>query len=387
MCNKLNFGFTLNLFLLHVTLFLFYSCKQSKILLKNFVFINPQESLESQWLDTNITENIKYLPLESPYKSPLGTISRCIVIDSFFISIYRDRSSIFFHSLNGKLDFVLNAEGKGPFEFEEVNEIAKFDENHILINDPSKQSILKYNFRTKKIVKEYKTNVDIFSMYYQNEQLIYIGNNFKKGILQIVHNFNFDACKTLMIGTDISNFVVSGHAFQPIDKSKILINVSFLDTMIIYNFDRKTIDKRYIIGSEETSMTRIAASEISQMYKLNNFKRIEGILIPWGFISKIKNHIIIPVSPINKCIILNLETDASYFFDFQHNIGKLSYTESGAYPNILHNDGNIYYSLIHMLSEKKPQKDKDLKLDYIDEYNKLLNDKFENPVIVKFEMK
>ncbi|HMP31416.1 MAG TPA: 6-bladed beta-propeller, partial [Saprospiraceae bacterium] len=170
--------------LLLVSCILCLTCKQSKVLIDDFVYVNPKEPLPVDWLHSEIKDNIQYIPLQSPYKSALGTISRCIVIDTICISTYRDRSGVFFHSLSGNFLHVLNATGKGPMEFDDVNEIAKFDNNHILINDPSKKSIIKYNFRERKIVGEYKTYVDIFSMYYQNEQLIYIGNNFKKGVVQ-----------------------------------------------------------------------------------------------------------------------------------------------------------------------------------------------------------
>ncbi|HMP29749.1 MAG TPA: hypothetical protein PKD85_09120, partial [Saprospiraceae bacterium] len=77
----------------------------------------------------------------------------------------------------------------------------------------------------------------------------------------------------------------------------------------------------------------------------------------------------------------------SYFHDFQSNVGKLSYVQTGAYPTIVKNEGNVYYSFMHLLSEPKPIKDRALKLDYIEQYNKLLDEKFENPVIVRFELK
>lgn len=112
--------------------------------------IDPKETLKNDWLDDNIEDDIAYFPLESAKDLPLGVLEKCVVVDSICITTYRNRNGIFFHTLKGDFLHHFKTNGKGPLEFSSVNDIAKFDNNHILINDVEKRSILKYNFYEKK---------------------------------------------------------------------------------------------------------------------------------------------------------------------------------------------------------------------------------------------
>ncbi|HMP29746.1 MAG TPA: 6-bladed beta-propeller [Saprospiraceae bacterium] len=366
-------------------LFFFIACKDDIPKSNEIVIIDPKENLKKDWLDDAILDNISYFPLESTKGYPLGNLDKFIVIDTFFISTYRDINGVFFHSLSGVFIHVLHTSGKGPLEFNDVNEIAKFDNDHILINDLEKKAILKYNFRDRKMVEEFNTNATIFSMYYQDGHLIYLGNDFKNGIVQKVDNFDFENKITLIKGSKISNLITSIHPFHKLDENNLVINVSFVDTVFVYNLTNSIIKKKFVLGKGETSMNKFSFDKISSLFIQYELHKLGDIIIPWGCISKLQNYLIFPVIPQNKCIVINLKNDEAFFMDFQKNFGKLTFVETSVYPYFFKEEGKVIYSLFKV-QESKPSLDVN-SYNYERHYKKLLDEKNQNPVIARFELK
>lgn len=353
----------------------------------NLVIIDPKENLKTDWLDNQIEDQIEYFPLETPISLPLGVLEKCIVVDTICITTFRNRNGIFFHSLSGRFLHHLRTSGKGPLELSKAQDIAKFDDSNILISDIEKNSILKYNIYERKIVKEYKTKHAIFSMYYSNDFLYYVCNDFENGIVQSVNKFDFENSKILIKGTKISNMLTSSRPFIEIDNDRFLINLSFHDTLTFFNSAKNIIEKECVVGNKETSLKNFPTDKIINAFVVEHkLEKLQPALIPWGFTSKLGNHIIFPVIPSNKCIVVDLKNDHPFLLDFQNNIGKLSYVESGVFPGIIKNDGNEIYSILS-ISETKPKSDSKIPFDYISNYSRMLEDKFQNPVIARFRLK
>lgn len=239
----------------------------------------------------------------------------------------------------------------------------------------------------KKIVEEFYPNITIFSFYYINEKLIYICNDFKNGIVQMVNNFNFENRKVLIKGTKMSNLLTSPKPFQEIGNEKIIINLSFYDTLVVFDLKDDLIESKYVLGNIRNSLTRFSADKIIDAFLVQrNLTKLEPILIPWGFVTKLEKYLILPVIPSNKCVVINLKDDNSFYLDFQKHSGKLRYVSAKEFPAVIKNEDNEVYSILTVSDFRQPEKEKVYK-DYISVYNKLSAESFQNPVIARFKLK
>jgi hypothetical protein len=366
------------------------TCKRDALIDKSTVIIDPKVTLDKHWWDDKISDDIVYFPLFSTGKLPLSGTRKQIRINNILVSTHYNRAGIYFHKLDGELIFHQLPTGQGPLEFSEVNAFTKYDSTHILINDPSKNAILKYDFVNRKITAEYKTNTYIFSIYYAHNRLLFTTNDIGKGIVKYVDNFNFDDLKVLIKGNKISNLINSPNPYLRLDDDRVVITIGFLDTIFTYNMKQNNMEKKYILGENQSNIMKVGEEKISNAVFERKFKAFEKVLIPIGAPSLFKNYLAIPLLGFTldePSLIINLKTDESFLYNFKNNKGsKMDFVECLTYPTILdlHDDGYIY-SIVDELDSNK--RDESPGWPFIKAYNKLIEDKVENPVIVRFKMR
>lgn len=363
-------------------------CKVDQAGIEGNIIVNPSSELDEYWWDDKVTNNIEYFVMKGKNDFPLGRTRKIIKIGNTIISS-SNRAGIYFHNLEGEFLYHLSPSGKGPLEFSEVNDIAIFDENHILINDVIKKSVLKYDFKNHAMKEEYNTGTSVFNIWYANDILMYTISSASDGVLKYVKNFDFSTQNTVLYGTSFSNVIISPYPFLNLDNERVFINVGFLDTMVIFNTKSLLIEKKYVLGQGQTNIMSLEKDKILSAINQHELKRFENIIVPIGSLGKFGKYVTIPLFGYKNqlTLILNLDNDESHFYSFKHNTSsKVNFIECMDFPVVINSINDDYiYTILNVLSRNKREEKPDW--PFVKKYNQLVEDKVENPVIARFKMK
>ncbi|MBK7634880.1 MAG: 6-bladed beta-propeller [Saprospiraceae bacterium] len=368
------------------------SCNEGTFKSKEIV-VNPDTELPQGFWDDIISDDIEYFTLSGQKSNKLSTITYILRVGDYIVSTHPNTSTIYFHDLNGSFQHHLRSSGKGPLEFSEVMTIARFDDHHILINDPSKNSILKYNISNQKITEEFKTNLYIYNMYYDeiSTRLIFTTNDFDSGFIKYVDNMDFKNIYPLIHATAPANMIVSRAPFLKINGQQLIINIGFLDTIYLYNFQTNKMDKKYILGKGETNISKTGKEKIINAVMERKLKIFEKVIAPMGEPSMIDKYLIIPLFYHGeyKSLVIDTQNEHSYFYNFHSNKGnKIDFIDQGGYsirPFTKDNEG--YFYDIGDLPLTKINHNFSSELPFVRNFNKLLAENDENPFIIRFKLK
>lgn len=133
---------------------LFASCT-SEVDTRGISVINPIEEIPSDFFEGKISEATFNIIGEGS-GLPLSFPDTSLIIDSTLIIKFQNRSPIYFFDLEGNFKFLQKPTGQEALSFSGVEDICIFDKDHILISDKLKQTIYKYNFKSKQVVQEWR---------------------------------------------------------------------------------------------------------------------------------------------------------------------------------------------------------------------------------------
>jgi len=357
----------------------------------NSITINPVNEINLNTLDSFV-ERIEYFTLGENSEIPLNYIDKSFIIGDTLVIKCRERSPIYFFNLRGEFLFSQLPTGNESLMFSEASDICIFDVDNIMINDSKKRTIFKYNIKTRKITNEWKHNLTIFKFFYMDGNMLVLTNDFEKGLVKFIENFNFNSPKILIKGTNITNFLISPDPFCRIGNDEVLVNVGFHDTIYIVNLGTFSISQKYVIGEGESNLGSLDEGKLIEDIMKRNLKKYPKVFILGGLPMVFNQNIIIPIVNTKRNILLSLTDNSSKLLDYKKSKGNLRLISAGFYPNLISNvigkKGNIHFSVIDAGQVNE------IDLSKIDQNNKYLADikrlkdaNTQNPILVKFEYK
>jgi hypothetical protein len=226
-------------------------------------------------------------------------------------------------------------------------------------------------------------------MLYFNNILIFTNTSTENGVVKFTKDFDFSRQETLLQGPSVSNLIISPRPFLKVDDQRVFINIGFLDTMVIFNTKSLLIEKKYLLGEGQTNMMSLDKEKILTAINQHELKRFENIIEPIGSLGKFGKYVTIPLFGYKNqlTLILNLDSDESFFYSFKHNTSsKVNFIECLDFPVVLNSiNDNYIYTILNVLSRNKREEKPDW--PFVKKYNQLVEDKVENPVIARFRLK
>jgi hypothetical protein len=333
-----------------------YSCKEE------VGIINPNSQLkEFSKVDFSDLSKIEFMILGKSKNIPLQSVKQAVFFDSIFASTHYNSGFVFFHDYNGEFMFSIKPSGKGPLEINEINLINKYDQNHLILNDPSKNTLFLYDIHKRKIVREIKTGVSIFAFEVLDNKLIYLGNDFLNGLVNIVDNFNFEIKTPLIMGSSITNMINSPNPFVKLNNDELAIGLCFHDSIYIYNKKNAAITKKYAIGVGETSIQNYNLEQLRSDIITYNLKKYKGkLLLPMGDLQVLCDYLIIALAfEDKKAIIFNYKEEQSYFYNKDNDLSNVKYLSNYIYPKKLTQNKNMTIFNFGLTSFGEPIENKD----------------------------